>query len=369
MKRFAGALVMAVLFAGSAQADDPLLEEAVAFTGQMYHLQSGVPGLLIGAVRNGERAVAGFGETKPGSGLEPDGDTLIGVASITKTFTGLVLANLVAEGTLKLTDPAGPHVGIVDALPERDGQKIRFVDLATHSSGLGRELESFEGVERYSDESFQKNLVGDPLMYAPSDGVLYSNIGFDVLGMALSGAAGKPFADLMQEKVLGPLNLKDSGYGLAQPENAFTGVDWNGNEMPWGKTIPNRFGASQLRTTTNDMLTYLEWNLDRYSEEGAEARLLSHAAYVIRDGLAPVFGLDESGHMDAMGLGWVIMMPEGNRPLIIQKAGGTDGMLSYLAFAPTRGIGVFISINAFDFAAGMEMAEVINDLIATLTPR
>ena len=57
--------------------------------------------------------------------------------------------------------------------------------------------------------------------------------------------------------------------------------------------------------------------------------------------------------MDAMGLGWVIMMPEGDRPLVIQKAGGTDGIFSYIAFAPTRGVGVFISINQFRLLRGI----------------
>jgi D-alanyl-D-alanine-carboxypeptidase/D-alanyl-D-alanine-endopeptidase len=79
--------------------------------------------------------------------------------------------------------------------------------------------------------------------------------------------------------------------------------------------------------------------------------------------------MDESGEMSAMGLAWVVMEPEGNRPLILQKAGGRQGQFSYIAFAPTRGVGVFISINQFDFAASMAMATVANDLIAELAPR
>jgi serine-type D-Ala-D-Ala carboxypeptidase/endopeptidase len=111
------------------------------------------------------------------------------------------------------------------------------------------------------------------------------------------------------------------------------------------------------------------WRRRCFGEAGAEARAISHAAHLICDGLDPVYGLDESGRMDAMGLGWVIMMPEGNRPLIIQKAGGADGIFSYIAFAPHRGVGIFISINQFNFAAGKEMAGMANDLIAALAPR
>ena len=77
-------------------------------------------------------------------------------------------------------------------------------------------------------------------------------------------------------------------------------------------------------------------------------RFLDHAIYLQRDGLKPASGLDEAGTMDAMGLGWVMMKPEGNRPLILQKTGGLQGMFSYIAFSPGRNIGAFAAINKFD---------------------
>ena len=73
--------------------------------------------------------------------------------------------------------------------------------------------------------------------------------------------------------------------------------------------------------------------------------------------------------MNAISLGWIVMAPHGDRPLILQKAGGLQGVFCYTAFAPTRGIGVFIAINKFDFGAAMAMAEAINRLIAELAPR
>ncbi len=56
-------------------AGDPLLSEAVHFTGTVLFVDSGVPALIIGAIRNGETAVAGFGDAD-GKGTEPDGDTI-----------------------------------------------------------------------------------------------------------------------------------------------------------------------------------------------------------------------------------------------------------------------------------------------------
>jgi D-alanyl-D-alanine-carboxypeptidase/D-alanyl-D-alanine-endopeptidase len=70
-----------------------------------------------------------------------------------------------------------------------------------------------------------------------------------------------------------------------------------------------------------------------------------------------------------MGIAWVVMQPEGDRPLILQKSGGLQGQFSYIAFAPARGVGVFVSINEFNAAGFGEMAKAVNDLITELAPR
>ncbi len=77
--------------------------------------------------------------------------------------------------------------------------------------------------------------------------------------------------------------------------------------------------------------------------------------------------MDES--MDAMGLGWVIMRPEGDRPLVLQKSGGLQGIFSYVAFAPMRNIGIMVAINAFDFPSAAAVAKTANGLIAELALR
>ena len=70
-----------------------------------------------------------------------------------------------------------------------------------------------------------------------------------------------------------------------------------------------------------------------------------------------------------MALAWIVMQPEGDRPLILQKSGGLQGQFSYVAFAPTRSVGVFVSINEFNAAGFVEMAKAVNDLITELAPR
>lgn len=355
---------------------DKFLEWTVGFTGNIFFLEYGVPGLVLGAIRNGETAVAGFGETSEGSGKTPDGDTMMRIASISKVFTGATLASLVADGTVKLTDPLQKHLDWGITVPSRDGHVIRMIDLATHTSGLPREVEREwsppdDPFHTLTDKVYAKALAADPLLFAPGTGGLYSNFAFDVLSAALGSAAGKPYADVLKQRVLDPAGLKDTVCTLRSGDEArlMQGHNVDGSALPNVPSTPIMAGASGLYSTPNDILKWLGWHMDRLSADHAEMRLVDHAAYVFRDQLSPVYGFDESGYMNAMGLGWIIMEAEGSRPLILHKDGGLQGMLLYCAFAPSKNIGAFVAINIFNFAAARGMATMVHDLIATVEPR
>jgi len=370
------AAAVAVSLASPVRAQDPLLEETVNFTGAVLYYSLGVPGLVIGAVRNGETAVAGFGQVNDDVDRAPDGDTLMRVGSITKVFTGTVLASLVADGTVQLTDPLDQHLGWNVPVPVRAGRPIRLIDLVTHTSGLSRETARppsppEDPMRTLTKDEFIANLKQDRLLFTPGTGALYSNFAFDLLAAALSSAAKRPYEDLLRERVLGPAGLTATAFSPTETQrsNLLQGHDFDGSPLPVVPTSPMAVGSGGLYSSTNDVLRWLAWHLDRTDARGAEVRLLDHAAYVPRDGLRPVSGLDESGHMDALGLGWIIMHPEGSRPLILQKAGGLQGVFTYTAFSPSRGIGVFVAISRFNFSAAMTMAKEVNDLISELAPR
>ena len=181
----------------------------------------GVPGFVLAAVRDGETAFAGFGETATGSGREPTGDTIMRIGSISKVFCGATLASMVADDEIGLADRLQDRIGDDFTVPEKDGRTIRIVDLVTHSAGLPREVRA--GRRRPPDDPFAANtreaqiagLAGDPFLFAPGTGALYSNYGFDLLGAALAGAGGKPYAELLQERVLAPLGMKDTALHAA----------------------------------------------------------------------------------------------------------------------------------------------------------
>lgn len=369
------ALIATCAIGRTAAAEDRLLQETVDFTGAILFSSIDVPGLIIGATRDGETAVAGFGAVAESSDQPPDGDTLLRVGSITKVFTGAALASLVADGEVQLSDPLETHLDWDITFPQKEDRPIRLIDLVTHTSGLPREIDVDFGppddpFEPHTREAYEHNLADAELFFAPGDGALYSNFAFNLISWALEDVSGQDFPDLLAERVLQPAGLTNTGYTVDGTENTlFQGHAPDGTALPFTPSRPGIYGSGGLYSSANDMLHWLSWHMDRFSPNNAEMRLLNHAAFVSRDGLDPVLGMDESGHMDAMGLGWVIMHPEGDRPLILQKAGGMQGILSYVAFAPTRDVGVFVAINEFDFSAAMEMAPMVNELIAQLAPR
>jgi D-alanyl-D-alanine-carboxypeptidase/D-alanyl-D-alanine-endopeptidase len=373
---FAPAVMGIFLFAGSGRADDKLLGETVGFTGTVLFLQTHVPALVIGVVRDGKTAVFGFGKISDGSSKTPDGHTILRVASLTKAFTGQVLASLVADGTVKFTDQLQDRIGWDVTIPTRGGHPITLIDLATHASGLPREVERKPGpaddpFATLTPEAYRQGLASEPLLFAPRTGALYSNFGFDVLSAALAHAAGKPYDALLKERVLDSVGLQDTILSPSPGDRArlLQGHDFDGKPLPDVTTPLIAAGASGIYSTPDDILRWLAWHLDRFASKDAAVRFLDHLAYLQRDGLDPVSGLDESGQMDAVGLGWIVMEPHADLPLILQKAGGLQGILCYTAFAPTRGIGAFVAINKLDFAAAGAMAQTVNHLIGELAPR
>jgi D-alanyl-D-alanine-carboxypeptidase/D-alanyl-D-alanine-endopeptidase len=187
----------------------------------------------------------------------------------------------------------------------------------------------------------------------------------------LANAEGKPYSELLQQRVLDPAGMKDTVFNLRPGDEAraMQGHNFDGSPMVTAHTPTSIECAGGLYTTANDMARWMNWHLDRSAAADRDLRLLDHAAYLYRDGLTSVAGLDDAGPMDAMGLGWVINMPNGNRPLILQKTGGLQGSFAYLAMAPTRGVAAFFVMNAFSVGGFSAAVAATNSLVAQLAPR
>jgi D-alanyl-D-alanine-carboxypeptidase/D-alanyl-D-alanine-endopeptidase len=359
-----------------AVAADKLLNEAVDFTGTLTYLGIKVPAFILVGVRSGETAFAGFGKISDKSDKVPDADTMFRIGSVSKVFCGEVLASMVLDGKVHFADRLQDRLGYDVKLPEPAGHPIRLIDLVTQSSGLPREVPRPDAPPNdpfgtNTREAQIADLKTEALLFPPGTAAFYSNYGFDLLGAALANAGGRPYADLLRERVLDPLGMKDTVFNLREGDEAhfMQGHNFDGSAMVVAHTPTTIECAGGLYATASDMARWMKWHLDRFAATDSELRLLEHAAYLYRDGLSVVSGLDDAGTMDAMGLGWVINLPTADRPLILQKSGGLQGSFAYLAIAPTRGVGAFFVMNEFSIAGFGAAVAATNALIAQLAPR
>lgn len=179
--------------------DDAELREllAGAFRAQVAGGQSAVAAV---AVLGGRKATWCDGAT-PQSAFE--------LASVTKTFTALLLATLSVQQRVSLEDPVGRY------LPAAAGAPSRLVDLATHSAGyprLPRAMYRYglsrDPYARLTDRQVDREVRRLSRRLRASDyPVSYSNLGFGVLSRALAAAGGLPFGDLLRAEILQPLGL------------------------------------------------------------------------------------------------------------------------------------------------------------------
>jgi len=362
------AIVLALVSSATAHAaDDPVLAEAVGLPGTVMFLDSGAPGMVLVVVRGDRTLVRGYGETEKGNKHAPDGSSLLRLNSITKVFTAEVLASLVAERKLALTDPLQRFAG--EKVPGFGNRPITLLDLATHSAALPREMgDAPEGTPPRTwptrDDRW-KWLRGYALPWSPGTIAAYSNVGFDLLADAMETAAGQSYTDLLRDRVTGPLGMTDTGFA-PKPERCARLMVGSGLGGPASCVDTHATdGSGGLYSTGNDMARWLRHNLD----EANGILATSHAIYRSRQSMPAAIGFDEAVPMAGLGLGWVFVAAEGARPALLEKSGGGAGFMSYIAFAPGRGIGLFVAVSRVDFPMFFALTDAASKLIASLVTR
>jgi len=221
-----------------------------------------VVGMVVGVYDAGEEIIRGYGGTKPGP------DTVYEIGSVSKVFTGILLAALVRDGTVRLDQPVAELLPEGAVVPASGDRKITLVDLSTHSSGLPSMPDHFAPKDPrnpyadYTPERMLEFLSRVKPARAPGEGYEYSNVGAGLLGWALARRAGKGYEELLAERITGPLGMKSTAVALTpgMKERLAPGHDALGRpESNWDLTA--FAGAGGIRSTAADMLLFLKANL------------------------------------------------------------------------------------------------------------
>lgn len=297
------------------------------------HLQ-GHPGaaISIGARVDGVEVLLGLGERPPSP------DTVYEIGSITKVFTGILLAELAREGRLALEDPLRKH--LPDGVAPPEGGEVKLVHLATHSSGLPRMPGNFgpkDGGDPYADydEALLFAFLSEcDLKSTPGERYEYSNLGAGLLGTLLARNAGADYETVLRQRVLAPLRLHDTAITLdpSMQRRLVPGHDraWQpGRNWSFQALAP----AGALRSTARDLLRFGSFCLAPGEHPLAAAVAQSHRVH-----FAPEKG-------PALGLGWHLSAHEEGEGIVVWHNGRTGAYGSFLGIDKRAGVVVVILVN------------------------
>ena len=299
-------------------------------------------GIVVGVLeKDGSTRVFAAGE--PGPDARPLGErSVFEIGSITKVFTGILLADMVARGEVEFDDPVSEYLPDGEVtMPMRNGTEITLLDLATHRSALPRMPDNFDPADPnnpyadYTVEQMYEFLSDYKLQRDIGEEVEYSNLGVGLLGHVLALASGMSYEELVSERIITPLGMSNTGIDLTAEMNQWLvrGHDLAGNVVSnWD--IATLAGAGALRSDVADMLKFMEANVGSAESPLEEAMRISHEAR------------GTYRESSDIGLNWFIS-PVGD-DTIIWHNGGTGGYHSFAGFDPDKGVGVVVLTNSVD---------------------
>jgi len=330
---------------------------------------SGATGMAIVVIDGNQRVFRSFGETRPGNNVRPQLDSVIRIASLTKLMTSEMLVKMLDQGVVKLDDPLSRYAPPGARVPTYQGEPIRLVNLATHTSALPREQPGGAAKRPVfvwpTRQQRWEWLSTATLKAAPGATAAYSNLAFDLLADALANAAGKPYTQLFEEQITRPLGMKDTTF-TPSPDQCKRLMVAEKGASPCNNTLA-AIGSGGVYSTPDDMMRWMQQFLaSDFHRRSAQADRMQTLIYQ-RTQLTRVVGMDVPGKADALGLGWVYMAPKDGRPGIIQKTGGGGGFITYMAMVPQSNIGAFVVVTRSPLTRFTNMSDGINDLVTELS--
>lgn len=300
-------------------------------------LRMGLPGLVCGVLDGEGSYIAGDGRIADEGSARPDGSTVYQIGSLTKTFTGLLLAEADRAGGPRLGDPLRRHVPWT--VPSRDGAEITLLHLATHSSGLPSLPEGFEQRARFDPRNpyegatpahMARWLAETELASKPGTKFAYSNFGVALLGQALS-----PRYDQMLRSLTAPLGLRDTTLCLdpGQRERKASGFDESDHAIEDWTGEAFAAAGTMTHSTVNDLLSYLRRQLEPGEDAlGSSIRRTQQVLFTDPDTKL------------SLGLNWMHGQLRGGRRVLFHD-GMTGGFASFAAFSPETGKAAVILTN------------------------
>lgn len=324
-------------FAQQAPATDSALAAAVDVIATRALAQPNAVGLSI-AVARGDRLIVskGYGTANLESGSPVDDQTMMRIGSVTKQFSAAAVLKLVEQGKLSLDDT------LDKLLPDypKTAKPVTLRQILNHTSGIWSYTDDGKFMERDSTLELSPDEVlatfkDKPLEFDPGTKWNYSNSAYYLVGEIIEHAAGRPYAQFVQEELFAPLGLSRTRYESNREiiPNRAQGYAFDGgkilNDQPIGADVPGAAGS--LLSTAADLV---RWNIAL-----AGGKVVSPDSYRLMTTTTVL----PSGRDAEYGLGLGIDTFEGRKR--ISHGGGIHGFTSMLGYLPDEKLTVAVISN------------------------
>jgi serine-type D-Ala-D-Ala carboxypeptidase/endopeptidase len=324
-------------------------------------------GFSVGILKDGKTYTYNFGEPEKGVKKPPTADTVYAIASITKTFTGTLLAQAVLEKKVKFDDDVRKYLDGDYPNLEFQGHPIQLGFLVNHNSGLPFNLPDipenrppFSGpvspairktLDNYTRKDFLADLHKVELKTVPGEKFSYSNSAAILLGIVLERVYGMSYEELVKKKIAIPLGMNDTTISVnaSQKARLAQGYDEKGGNSPYPTDM--LFAAGGLKSTANDLLRYAGWEM---AEEDPAVKLSHEPRFVLSDTFS-------------VGLNWQ-MLKSGPYRRVWQE-GNLPGFVSMCMTFPELHLAIIYLANEDDPTLSHALNVMANEIAKAIEPK
>jgi CubicO group peptidase (beta-lactamase class C family) len=338
MKRYATTICLLLLTSTVMAQNSEMPVQVNELAAKYFGKGKPIVGGVIGIVAGDKIYTKGYGRVSLNNETVPDIDTVYEIASLSKTFTGVLLGEMAARGELSLDDTLDRFVPEGNKVPRYEGKTVTLRQLATHSSGLPRLPTDFWEVAApepdnpykfYTSEKIERFLDTYQLTVAPDSRYEYSNLGGSVLGYAMGKKTGKTYEQLVQERICRPLGMANTAVELTDTMREKLATPYDEKKQPvknWD--LPGFAAGGGLRSSMRDMLQFAQAAAGVFD---AFPELAAHPDHPLIVGMktASTLHYEEAATNRRMGLGWHF---NGNGDLT--HNGQTGGYHSFIIVNP-----------------------------------
>lgn len=302
------------------------LDKKVEAIVQPFMFESKTVGLSIGILKDGKTFFYNYGETKKGNGQIPTSKNLYEIGSITKTFTGILLAKAVTEKKIKFNDPVNKYLPKHVPVIKFGNDTLKIIHLSNHTSGLPPLPGNFEPMDStnpykaYDEEKLLEYLKYATLSRKPGEKFEYCNLGVGLLGYILQQVNKMPFEKMVTAFITANAGMTNTRQFLIKKDSALFVQGYDESIFPQGQwDFKILTAAGSLRSNTEDMIKYAVFNLGEAKNNLQKAITLSHQ---------PTFETEQQ----KIGLNWFLQ--NWGWGSVLFHGGATGGYRSLLAINP-----------------------------------